>query len=91
MHMRRHVSQATPHILLKICRTADVEQQEMMRSAAESATASMFPWERQQMDGTKRPLTTFEKTYWGLFAAAISYLVGVNLYRYYFKKPPPKV
>lgn len=60
-----------------------------MRQAAKSATASMFPWERKQMDGGK--LTSFDKVYWVVFAGAIGFLVVVNARRYFFPKKEVEV
>ena len=69
---------------------AEVEREELMRAAAASATASMFPWERRQMDGGGK-VNTFEKVYWAAFGCAIVYLVVVNGWRYYSKRQEPKV
>jgi hypothetical protein len=66
-----------------------VEKEELMRQAAKSATASMFPWERKQMDGGK--LTRFDKFYWAAFAGAMGFLIIVNGQRYFFPKKEPKV
>lgn len=62
-----------------------------MQKSAEAATASMFPWERRQMDGSRKPLTTFEKAYWAVFAGALVYLVVTNVRRYYWPKKEPQV
>ncbi|KAK9832442.1 hypothetical protein WJX74_010363 [Apatococcus lobatus] len=32
----------------------------------------MFPWEKRQMDGSKQPLRTWEKVYWGVFVTGFS-------------------
>jgi hypothetical protein len=53
-----------------------------MRQAAQSATASMFPWERKQMEGGNKPMSTFDKAYWAVFAGAIGFLVVLNGRRY---------
>lgn len=69
---------------------ADVERAELMKKAAESATASMFPWERKQMDGSGKPLSRFDKFYWAAFGGAILFLVGVNGRRWWLSKQQPK-
>lgn len=55
-------------------------------SAAQSVTASMFPWERRQMDGGGTPLNRFERVYWIAFGGAAAFIVGSNLYRYFTTK-----
>jgi hypothetical protein len=62
-----------------------------MRRGAESATASMFPWERKQMDGSSKPMSRFDKVYWAAFAGAAIFLIVVNGKRYFMAKEPPKV
>ena len=70
---------------VSICVHAAVEQEELMRQAAKSATASMFPWERKQMDGSGK-LSNFDKVYWVAFAGAITFLIVVNAQRYLWPK-----
>ena len=70
---------------------ADVERAELMKKAAETATASMFPWERKQMDGSNKPLSRFDKFYWTAFGGAIVFLVGVNGRRWWLAKQKPEV
>ncbi|CAG9461820.1 unnamed protein product [Pedinophyceae sp. YPF-701] len=62
------------------------EERRMIRAQKEAAahiTAMMFPWERRQMgggaDGDDRRLTTWERIYWALFAAAIVYFAYTRL------------
>jgi hypothetical protein len=63
----------------------------MMRKAAESVTAGMFPWERRHMDGGNKPLTRFERVYWMAFSGAVVFLVCINGYRYFRSGEKPKV
>lgn len=94
LHIIVHFVAARPCALLchhqpqALC-AAEVERAEQMRQAAKSATASMFPWERRQMDGGK--LTTFDRVYWIAFAGAIGFLIIVNGRRYFFPKKEVKV
>eukprot|EP00892_Ulva_mutabilis_P010466 jgi/Ulvmu1/7792/UM004_0021.1 len=59
--------------------------------AAQSVTASMFPWERRQMDGGSTPLNRFERVYWIAFGGAVIFIVGSNVYRYFTSKKEVKV
>lgn len=69
---------------------ADVLKKENERvvaeKAAQSITASMFPWERRQMDGGSTPLNRFERVYWIAFGGAVAFIVGSNVYRYFTSK-----
>jgi len=63
-----------------------------MQEAAKAISASMFPWERRQMDapGKAKGLNSWERFYWGAFATMLAFLGGVQVYKQ-FEKPPPKV
>lgn len=69
---------------------ADALMKENDRIAAEKAaqtiSASMFPWERRQMDGGSTPLNRFERVYWVAFGGAVVFIVGSNVYRYFTSK-----
>jgi hypothetical protein len=62
-----------------------------MRQAAQSVTAGMFPWERRHMEGGNKPLTHFERIYWGALAAAVLFLAVTNGWRYFNATPETKV
>jgi len=56
------------------------ELAKFQRSAAESVSAMMFPWERAQLnDNAGKPLRWWEKLYWGLFVMSIVYLLVTRL------------